>query len=449
MCRLGHSTAANFDLERVHVRDEDSAVTLPAPIEAAPKSQPNCDVTDIDEPEREEGHRDLDSSDDQGVIAAESISIAGDVTIEPTADLTLVAQSSLDVAGWIKLPDQTAPGAAAINVTLVCFDGPVHVSGIVGGGHAAPGIDGSSTGSSALAQGGAGTNGGWVRISARSIRIDGNVAGNAGGRGGNATAAAGGGLQPWHFGGAVGGAGGRGGDVLLCAVERVELRANGVRVAGGQGGRGGDAAASAKVRGTAESLGGPGSNGGDATIVGGGPSPLVVVNDGATFAGRGGGGGTGRAEGGEGGFFFKPANAEANGGYAGDGGDVHWVNATPTGGGQIRSAGGAGGYADATGGKGSDGLIFGGDGADAAATGGKGGVAGDPGGRIGNGGDASATGGNGGDARFDHGGWSGEGTAQGGENGLGDSPGPPVIRAPVRWTGRTGGVAAKAYQAGA
>lgn len=370
-----------------------------------------------------------------------------------TSSLTIVAERDLTVSANIDVPVQIQ--VAQVDVTLVSRQGNVFVAAgaKIGGGRAGPGdLDVAQQGGPRLlARGGAGRNGGFIRIVAPrgSIDIHGEIVGTSGGDGGEARAR--GVLAVLSNGDAVsvaGGCGGFGGDVVLCAADVIHVAG---RIDGSDGGEGGRARANAGPGVDADAVGGDGGRAGDIVFR---DNCQVYIDQGAAVRGgtapydnRGGlaealaGNGDARVRG-------RGGDARAVGGKGGDGGTITFANCVVRNNGRVRSAdGGVGGGFNgppavrAEGGNGLTANPRGFAGGSASAVGGMGGRAGAqpvfriptdvPGQRSGRGikgeeapgGDARARGGDGGNGQAPgSGAKSGEARARGGAKGGGAAP---------------------------
>jgi hypothetical protein len=425
------------------------------PQTAVPKTTPTCPP--VATAPSDNINYQLSPTDTGGTIAHSSIVLPAGVTVTLASDLTLVANNSIQIDGVLFLPNPFAgPLLASPNLTLICKDGPIILGpqGVIGRGIAPSGTDDTLTATNARASSGPGQNGSNIYLEANVIVIQGEIQGNHGGSGGGAKAT---GTALGPIGGyatAIGGQAGAGGDVLLCAMEKMELSGT---INGGNAGWAGWADARAANGADAYGEAGPGNTGGDVYLTGLGPKPCSVSVSGEIHGGAGGVSLSASAGGGAGG---DPGGAAiAQGGTGGDGGTVLFSNVDVTGGTIFPGDGGNGGDATATGGVGDTSiLVSGGSGGNANANGGDGGadapVPQPPGGAAtgaaphgflaqGKGGDAYARAGSGGNAGlFGVGGNSGSATAQGGAGTTGPATtvGPTAPVGPLPATPKTGGV---------
>jgi hypothetical protein len=370
-----------------------------------------------------------------GIYRANSIQLPSGMTLTLTSSLILVAEVSLKIEGMIALAQNVAQ---PVNVTLVCLQGSVLITGSVGrqGQAAMDSPNVTSRGFHARAQTAPGVHGGYVKILAPTgtIRIDGEIHSSRGGNAGTARADAQT-MFAWVGGAAeaAGGQAGAGGDVLLVAIDGINL-ANTGKILAGSSGFGGAAEVIARNGKPADARGGPsnvggsiifkglvpgmavdllsavragGSNPGGDAGAGGKPSPPGQAGSGATAiggagdagghigfvgcavgvwvvveAGEGGGGGTAQATGGIGGKWAVRSrdggSADAIGGKAGPPGRKPQIPLQLGGVAQgtvsqgIAGVSCKGGNAQATGGTGGAGAAGGqgGDSGSAAATGG-------------------------------------------------------------------------------
>lgn len=447
------------------------SVQPPAPQAAVAKQVPNCSI-----PQNQPNLQAVNANTTGGVYHARRITIPQGMQIRLTSTLILVADDHLQVDGIITMNAAAVRRGRLVNIILVCRNCNVVIGaqGQVGSmvTQAPAGPNSNRTALTAIASGGAGTNGGYVKIVAPSgsIDIQGTVEGFGGGDGGNANAigafaAAPGGLI--RNGGeavAVGGQAGAGGDVKLCAYEAVNVAG---RVRGGLGGQGGNTTATAVNGKDAYARGGPSNEGGDVLIEGLSPT-MQVFNTGTIVGGAVLWAGNASSTGGPG-FRFGGGDAESIGGPGHQGGTVTFVQCTvarPVG--TINSrVGGDGGFATARAGIGASGRVIGWSGGDATATGGNGGTPGATpqiptptgivaggvsrgGASVGTGGRAMAIGGSGGTTAtgWGRGGSSGTGNATGGTGGQSGTPATPVSSPAVGPTGATGGTAVPAPSPG-
>jgi hypothetical protein len=445
-------------------RPERRRPVLPAPAPAAAKAAADCDISELPPPGA--GAVTLDATVKGGTFTGSTINVPGGVRIELTRDLRLVADGDIVIDGIIGLPSPPASRTPSVNITIVSVNGTVRVGAgaAIGAGVAADGTS-SVTGRNADAFAPSGANGGTVKIVGTNIDLRGNVLGNVGG--GSRASATATGLVTLPIVGtsipsggratAVSSAGGFGGDVLLCALESINIDGTVV------GGDGGASAADATAANGSLAIAQAGAAGiaGDVILTGTDPNApcQVSLNPGSELRGGSGGLAGVQAFGGDGaGLLGDGGQAVASGGPKRPPG---MGAATPTGGtvrfvgclvvtnrGIVRAGdGSAGGTAEATGGVGRDGRVFGGyAGGDAMATGGDG----TPGGAIpsiplidgtvvagtggtgGSGGDATATPGDGGQpgTSFFGQGSAGSGQAKGGANAAG-VPGATVATPPT------------------
>src|ERR1051325_7754712 len=123
-----------------------------------------------------------------GTFHPPTIPLPQGTTLTLTSSLVVIADQSLTISGAIAL----APTGPTIDITLVSLHNDVYVDGTIGvpSAFATAGIGNTGGGVADPALGGAGGNGGYVKIAAPegSIRISGTVAAQHGGFGGNATA---------------------------------------------------------------------------------------------------------------------------------------------------------------------------------------------------------------------------------------------------------------------
>lgn len=424
------------------------------PLAAGPKVVPDCD------PPRDAATLTaLDASVTGGVLREQSITVPAGLTLTLDGDLILVAEDDIQVDGKILV---MAGARAPVNVTLASLHGSISVSatGEIGktGTVMADGRADGDTGRWAQARGLPGTNAGFVRLLAPegTIDVEGAVRTAQGGGGGDATARGNAILGFWGGGAQAAGAqGGAGGDVLLCAVDGINLSGE---VVAGDSGAGGSAIAISERAQTAEAMGGPGHEGGTVTFHGLAPDMMVGIL-GRAVAGRGHDGGRAKA------LVFPPdsgpgGKASAIGGDGLPGGTVKFISCDVVSH-QVVDAGmgGAGGEASGRGGDGGVRRWGGGGqshpGGSFELQGGHGGLPGDvpliphqvgapsrgtvgasaPG-HLPKGGDAAGTAGSGGPPPagqwWRRGGDSGTGTAVGGAGGVSRRPARPMTAAVVR-----------------
>ena len=377
-----------------------------------------------------------------GIITGSSVEVDVGTVVQLTRDLTIVAKEDIYIAGRIRLPQNHAA-----TIIIVSVEGSVNVmaGGSVGDGQAARGPSGGN--------GSNGEHAGRIIISAPagSILIDGHVGAADGGEGGDGAI--------WGAGNAGnrGGDGGNGGDVLLCALEAINVGATG-SVIGGEGGLGGEAYVK-QIGGSGTAKGGTGGNGGSVKFF----SPqLAFVNILGFVGGR---------DGGDGGMAVAKVEstrqpAVGGAGAGGRGGTVVFTNVVVTAAAASVEAGrgGEGGEGYAVGRKGRDGVPPT-DGCNAEAKGGDGGARGTTpswvnpqnvtisgtAGRTGWGWTAYAWAGPGGKSlnAAMPGGSSGRAVATGGRNGDGvPVAAPPDVKGPNAPIGVVGGLAATAQQFG-
>lgn len=301
----------------------------------------------------------LNASVKGGYYKAPAVVLKKGVTIVLDSTLVLIAENSIDIQGTITVPPPIpsvipifAP-AAPVSVILYCEKGSINVSGHIGplqpGRPHYSGIDVRSPAGSAVAVSGAGSYAGVIKMAAPigSINIPGMIRGFEGGWGGKAVAAP---IAKPGSAVAVGGQGGAGGDVLMCAYEGIYADGS---IYAGKGGQGGEAEAYADFGERARAIGGKGNDGGDLIFVGMGPNTEVALKQFAN-GGHGGDGGDGTADTP---WWTTPVkkgvDAKAWGEDAGNGGSVRFSNCKVS---QWRwiyaGDGGDGGWGEANGGPG-------------------------------------------------------------------------------------------------
>jgi hypothetical protein len=459
------------------------SVALPAP----PRLPVDCLLPGGPLPTDTDPEITLTGNETDSDIRGNTIELPPGVTFFPPPNLMLVAFGDLTINGRIPialgsgdtLTLVSVSGAVRIGATAVIGPAPVTFS---------VALPATGTGTYALALGAPGTTGGFVKIVAPVVIIEGTIQAEPGGGGALATAT-GMGLGP--IGGtavAVGGRGGFGGTIIICAEETIDI-IDLALIRAGAGGNGGTAVATASNASEALAAGGPGNDGGNVVFSGTGEGPCQVTFRGVGgFAptvkgGNGGNGGTCTATGGAGRTSaFVPISllvggggrGTAGGGFGGAGGTVRFVNCEVSPGASVMAgSGGVGGAGAATGGVGAPAVVLTGySGGDTDALGGDGGLIGElrpysligggsgavaaPTVAGGGGGTATATGGTGGTGGrapfLANGGSSGEADAVGGSNPNTLATAIPATSAPVAGAagiGGAGGVGPPATSPGA
>jgi len=328
-------------------------IFIPSPtgfLIAAPKKPISCDV-----PNFAARSGTIDSTVSGGVFTGPSFKLPATLNLEIRSDLYIVATGDLRVHGTIVLARRNPSGEIinpSANITLASLKGNVIIDGaaFIGWEQGTPlpiadrVVSSGNPVHAGLATGRIGRNGGQIRILAPmgTVSNKAEIVGFPGEEGGEAEDDTG----KYGFANGVGAGGGHGGDIVICHKDGFE---NDAKIRAGNGGMGGRGLVNASQY-MAESLGGPGGDGGNVLVRGtAAPSRSSVVNSGIFAGGLGGTGGDARTYA----QNFWPITVTAVGAYGGKGGTVIFkdVELDPVG--EVSNAvGGGGGWADAVAGNG-------------------------------------------------------------------------------------------------